>query len=144
MSTEAGTRIQRALQQALVNAVMGNERIARELGLLVTDLQALHLLVLRPDVRTPTRLSQAAGLPTSTITRVLDRLEEAGYLRRTADGADRRRMRIELDSERVDAVVRRYAQYSEHLDSVNAEFSADELDVVARYLERSSGTFADS
>lgn len=80
MSSRNSIRIQKALQGALVNAVLGNERIAREFDLLVTDLQTLHLLVLREDVRTPKQLSEATGLPTSTVTRVLDRLEEAGYV----------------------------------------------------------------
>jgi hypothetical protein len=35
MSSPNGERVQRALQGALVNAILGNERIARESGLLV-------------------------------------------------------------------------------------------------------------
>lgn len=141
MSSANGERIQRALQAALVNAVLGNERIAREFDMLVTDLQTLHLLVLREDARTPKKLSQTTGLPTSTVTRVLDRLEAAGYLRRAHDAQDRRRVNIDLLPEKIQPIIDRYAQYSATLDEANAEFSEDELELVARYLERTGTTF---
>lgn len=141
MSSPNSARIRRALQGALVNAVLGNERIAREFGLLVTDLQTLHLLVLREDVRTPKQLSQTTGLPTSTVTRVLDRLEASGYLRRAHDPQDRRRVNIELIAEKIEPIIARYDQYTVTLDQTDAEFSEEELGVVARYLERTSSTF---
>ena len=141
MSRPNGARVQRALQVALVNSVLGNERIAREFDLLVTDLQTLHLLVLREDVRTPKLLSQATGLPTSTVTRVVDRLERAGYLRRVDDPNDRRKVNIKLVPEKVDTIIGHYKQYSKALDRINSGFSEDELGLVARYLEQSSETF---
>lgn len=141
VSSPNSARIQRALQGALVNAVLGNERIAREFDLLVTDLQTLHLLVLREDVRTPKQLSQRTGLPTSTVTRVLDRLEGAGYVRRAHDPDDRRRVNIELNPEKIEPIIGRYGQYTDTLDRTNAEFSEKELGIVARYLERTSSTF---
>ncbi|MGA9747316.1 MAG: MarR family transcriptional regulator [Nocardioides sp.] len=141
MSSDAGNRIQQAFQAALVNAVLGNERIAREFGLLLTDLQTLHLLVLRPGVRTPKQLSEVSGLPTSTVTRVIDRLEKADYLQRSADPDDRRRTNIELVPEKVAALVSHYEQYGEELGRVNALFSDTELETVARYLEATVDTF---
>lgn len=141
MSSPNGARIQRAQQHALVNAVLGNERIAREFGLLVTDLQTLHLLILRPDVRTPKRLGQTTGLPNSTVTRVLDRLEKQGYVRRLHDPKDRRRINIELIAEAVEPINNRYAQYSDALEEVHTKFSEKELGIIARYLEQTSETF---
>ena len=141
MSSRNSVRIQKALQGALVNAVLGNERIAREFDLLVTDLQTLHLLVLREDVRTPKQLSETTGLPTSTTTRVLDRLEEAGYVHRAHDPQDRRRINIELVADKIAPIISRYGQYSNTLDLANADFSEEELSVVARYLERIGSTF---
>lgn len=141
MSSSATARIQRAMQASLVNAVLGNERIAREFDLRVIDLQTLHLLVLRDDVRTPKQISEVSALPTSTVTRVLDRLEAAGYLRRVPDAADRRRLRIELDDDRIAPIVRRYDRYGDALARAHADFTAAELDTVARYLERTASTF---
>lgn len=141
MSSPNGARIQRAQQNALVNAVLGNERIAREFGLLVIDLQTLHLLVLREDVRTPKQLSQTTNLPNSTVTRVLDRLENAGYLRRVHNSEDRRRINIELIAKAIEPVNSRYEQYADALNDANANFTEEELGIVARYLEQTSSTF---
>ncbi len=138
---DAARRIGRAMQVQLVNSVLGNERIAREFGLLVTDLQTLHLMVLREDVRTPGQLSEASGLPTSTVTRVIDRLETAGFVRRVNDPTDRRRTNLELAHERIAPIVDHYAQLSTAHADINEEFTDEELDVVARYLERVSSFF---
>ncbi|MDN5796475.1 MAG: MarR family transcriptional regulator [Intrasporangium sp.] len=141
MSTSPGARIQRAFQAGLVNAVLGNDRIAREAGLMVTDSQALHLLVLRDDIRNAKQLSDATGISTSTVSRVLDRLEGAGYLTRVPDPQDRRRAQLELDMTKVQPLIDRYAQYVVHLEKVNASYTDEQLDLIADYLERTNGLF---
>lgn len=95
------TRVRQSLQRQVVAAVLGNEKVARAHGLLVTDLQTLHLLVLREDVRTPSQISDATGMPTSTVTKLIDRLETAGYVRRRPDPADRRKTVLELVAESI-------------------------------------------
>jgi DNA-binding MarR family transcriptional regulator len=141
MSSSHGARIQRAFQAALVNAVLGNDRIAREFGLMVTDSQALHLLVLRDDIRNAKQLSDATGISTSTVSRVIDRLERAGYVRRLPDPADRRSARLELDMAKVQPLIDRYGEYVAHLEKVNADFTDDQLGLIADYLERTSRLF---
>ena len=44
------------------------------------------------------------GLTTGAVTRVIDRLEQAGYVRRVPDPADRRRVIVEVVPEKVAAV----------------------------------------
>ena len=141
MGKASGERIQRAFQVALVNAVLGNDRIARESGLMVTDTQALHLLVLRDDIRNAKQLSDVTGISTSTVSRVIDRLEGAGYLRRVADPEDRRSARLELDMAKVGPLIDRYASYVTHLEKVNADYTDDQLDLIATYLEKTNGLF---
>ncbi|MEU5988629.1 MarR family transcriptional regulator [Spirillospora sp. NPDC047418] len=141
MGDPHGERIQRAFQAALVNAVLGNERIAKEFGLMVTDTQALHLLVLRDDIRNAKRLSDATGISTSTVSRVVDRLERAGYLRRVPDPDDRRSARLELDMARVQPLVDRYAGYVSDLAELNAGYTDDQLDLIAGYLEKTNALF---
>lgn len=134
-------RIQQAFQVALVNAVLGNDRIAREVGLMVTDTQALHLLVLRPDIRNARQLSDATGISTSTVSRVIDRLERAGYLHRVPDPQDRRSARLELDMTKIQPLIDRYGEYVTHLEKVNAGYTDDQLDLIAGYLEKTNGLF---
>jgi hypothetical protein len=47
----------------------------------------------------------------------------------------RRRIDIELAPEKIEPITNRYNQYTDALAQANAEFSEDELGIVARYLE---------
>ena len=46
-------------------------------------------------------ISARTDLPTSTTTRVIDRLEKIGFVRRTSDPADRRKVVVEAIPERL-------------------------------------------
>lgn len=134
-------RVRQALQRQVVAAVLGNEKVARAHGLLVTDLQTLHLLVLREDVRTPSQISEATGMPTSTVTKLIDRLETAGYVRRRPDPADRRKTVLELVAETISPLRVLYGQTDQEFDDLSRQFTPGELDTVARYLDAVSGFY---
>ena len=134
-------RVRQALQRQVVAAVLGNEKVARAHGLLVTDLQTLHLLVLREDVRTPSQISDATGMPTSTVTKLIDRLEAAGYVRRRPDPADRRKTVLELVAESIAPLRVLYGKTDQEFDDLSKRFSPDELETVARYLDAVSGFY---
>src|SRR5215469_12794272 len=72
---------------------------AERIGINVTDLNCLNILALRGRM-TAGELARATGLTTASITGVLDRLEEAGFVRRERDLQDRRRVVVRLDPER--------------------------------------------
>jgi DNA-binding MarR family transcriptional regulator len=72
---------------------------AERIGINVTDLNCLNILSMRGTM-TAGELARATGLTTASITGVLDRLEEAGYLRRERDPQDRRRVVVQLAPER--------------------------------------------
>lgn len=135
------TRVRQALQRQVVAAVLGNEKVARAHGLLVTDLQTLHLLVLRDDVRTPSQISDATGMPTSTVTKLIDRLETAGYVRRRSDPVDRRKTVLELVAERIAPLRVLYGKTDQEFDDLSRQFSPEELDTVIRYLDAVSGFY---
>jgi DNA-binding MarR family transcriptional regulator len=139
MSESPVARVRQALQRQLVHAILDNDRVAREHGLRVTDLQTLHLLVLREDVRTPRQISETTGMPTSTVTKLVDRLEAAGYLRRTADAADRRKTVLEIVPEAIEPLRTLYGRADAELDALSRQFDADELETIIRYLDAVSG-----
>ncbi|MGO1971645.1 MAG: MarR family winged helix-turn-helix transcriptional regulator [Propionibacteriaceae bacterium] len=142
MAEELVVRVRAAMQRQLVHAILSNERVARDHGLLVTDLQTLHLLVLRDDVHTPRQISTTTGMPASTVTKLVDRLEAAGYVRRTPDPADRRRTVLELVPEAIAPLQTLYGSTDEQFDEMSRQFSPDELEIVARYLDATSGFYA--
>ncbi len=85
---EAAARDQRAAEA--VNAAFDDA-----LGINATDGRCLRILD-RHGRMTAGELARAAELTTGGLTAVLDRLERAGYARRLADPADRRRVPIEI------------------------------------------------
>jgi DNA-binding MarR family transcriptional regulator len=72
---------------------------AERIGINVTDLNCLNILALTGSM-TAGELARETGLTTASITGVLDRLEEAGFVRRERDPGDRRRVNVRLDAAR--------------------------------------------
>jgi DNA-binding MarR family transcriptional regulator len=72
---------------------------AERIGINVTDLNCLNILALAGSM-TAGELARETGLTTASITGVLDRLEEAGFVRRERDPGDRRRVIVRLDAAR--------------------------------------------
>src|ERR1700743_128035 len=72
---------------------------AERVGINVTDLNCLNILALSGQL-TAGELARATGLTTASITGVLDRLEEAGFVHRKRDAKDRRRVVVRLDATR--------------------------------------------
>lgn len=135
MENDQVARVRAAMQRQLVHAILDNDRIAREHGLRVIDLQTLHLMVLREEVRTPRQISVAAAMPASSVTKVVDRLEAAGYIRRAPDLRDRRRTLLELIPDAVERLTTFYGETDHAFDELSSQFSAVELDAVTRYLD---------
>ncbi|MEV4127513.1 MarR family transcriptional regulator [Nocardia sp. NPDC049707] len=95
MSTEGredneGQVFRRYLSSVVLHARAG----AKAVGLGATDLYALNILELS-GAMTPGELSTRTGLTTGPTTRLIDRLERAGYVRRANDPGDRRKVIVE-------------------------------------------------
>ena len=74
--------------------VLHGNASAAALGLGGTDLYALGALSTAGPM-TSGELADATGLTTGATTRLIDRLERAGHVRRVPDPSDRRKVRIE-------------------------------------------------
>ena len=109
--------LQRAMQRNTMWTVLLHSTTASKAGMNVTDAQCVNLLVLDGPM-TPGRLAQAMGITTGgAITAVIDRLEKAGYVERTRDPDDRRRVIVEL----VPDAVERFERYFEPIARKSAE-----------------------
>jgi DNA-binding MarR family transcriptional regulator len=113
----------RALRRVNLQGSFFGQTVAIRFGLSESDIETLEALI---DVGASTagRLSELTGLTSGAVTRVVDRLEQAGFVRRVADPADRRRVIVEAIPEKVAAV-------QATLDRVGSA-SADEI---ARYTD---------
>lgn len=132
-------RIAGAMRIAIANAVLTNERIARGVGLNVVDLQTFGIMMQAGQAMSAGQISAATGLPTSTTTRVIDRLEKGGFARRTSDPGDRRKVVVEALTDRLADFQDSYAAILDEMSVLHERFDAAELEVVARYLEGMKG-----
>ncbi len=74
--------------------IMFHQTVADVLGLHITDHKCLDIIY-RFGAMPAGRLGELTGLTTGAVTGIIDRLEEAGYVRRTNDPKDRRRIIVE-------------------------------------------------
>jgi DNA-binding MarR family transcriptional regulator len=74
--------------------IMFHQTVADILGLHITDHKSLDIIY-RFGAMPAGKLGELTGLTTGAVTGIIDRLEEAGYVRRTNDPKDRRRTIVE-------------------------------------------------
>ncbi len=106
-------------------------------GLNATDLQALVAVMdaeLRGDPITPGRLGEQLNLSSGSVTALLDRLEQAGHVRRDRDTADRRKILLHYADRGATLAMQFFQPLGSRTDSVMAEFSDKELEVVHRFI----------
>lgn len=115
------------------------EVLARELGLSLRDLAALHHLVGR-DPRGPADLARELGISTASATVMVDRLEQAGCVRRRPDPADRRRVVVEATAEMAERSRRAVEPMSLSLAGLDSTMTTQQREHVARYLADAATT----
>ena len=107
---------------------------AQKLGVNPTDLHCLNILESRSGL-TAGELALEAGLTSGAVTGVVDRLERAGYARRTADPRDRRKVKVEVTAAFYRRAEEIWAPLKREWDEVLARrFTARELDDVITFL----------
>jgi DNA-binding MarR family transcriptional regulator len=131
---QLGEQLALVMQEVIASAVLTNERIARSVGLNVVDFQTYGVLLRNGAPMTPGQVSQVTELPSSTTTRVLDRLEAKGMVERQPDPTDRRKVWVhplQFYDAGVDAA---YTEILQQMDEKHAGFTVAELRTVLRYL----------
>jgi DNA-binding MarR family transcriptional regulator len=124
------------MRELMARAVLFQDAVAKSAGLNATDMQCANLLLLYGPA-TPGELAGLAGLTAGgAITGALDRLERAGLVRRSRDGADRRRVVVTADADelwrRVGSSYERIAtNWNAFLDTLTDE-QLEVADVVLR------------
>jgi DNA-binding MarR family transcriptional regulator len=127
---ELVTDVQLAARRNTLWTVLLHHATASKAGMNVTDAQCVNLLDLDGPM-TPGQLAQTMGITTGgAITAVIDRLEKAGFVRRTRDPDDRRRVIVELNPEALD----RYGHYFEPIARASAEIFSSYTEEQQRFL----------
>lgn len=81
------------------------------------------------------QLAQHARLTTGAITKIVDRLADAGYVRRASDPRDRRRVIVELTARTRRLANDLYAIPEAAMSDFQHQFSDDDIEVLIRYFE---------
>ena len=109
---------------------------ADQIGINDTDLNCLNILALGGRL-TAGELAKQTGLTTASITGVLDRLEEAGFVRRERDPGDRRRVIVRLDAGRgMRDVAPVFAPVIAAWRDAAAQYTDDELRLILGFQEQ--------
>ncbi|MEU6741945.1 MarR family winged helix-turn-helix transcriptional regulator [Streptosporangium sandarakinum] len=133
--TDAGAVYRRYLSAVMLHG----HASAKACDLGATDLYALNLLELEGPM-TPGVLGARAGLTTGPTTRMIDRLEEAGYVRRVPSPGDRRKVIVEPIGKpvRLDEVM---TPAREEVGKILRGYSPEQLDVLFDYFTRAAEAY---
>jgi DNA-binding MarR family transcriptional regulator len=109
--------------------------VADQLGMPLADVHAMGaLLELGPaGVRT---LADLMGMTTGAVTRLVDRLEHGGFVRREPDPTDRRRVVVRVVPERVGDISRYYESMGDRWQRQIEEYTDAELRFLVEFLRR--------
>jgi DNA-binding MarR family transcriptional regulator len=120
-----------------------SQSAAERIGINPTDLNCLNILSFSGHM-TAGELARATGLTTASITGVIDRLEEAGYVSRERDTSDRRRVVVTLS---LDQAMRNVASVflpiMRDWRELAARYTDDELRLIVDFYRRMEQVFRD-
>ncbi|MBN2179983.1 MAG: MarR family transcriptional regulator [Deltaproteobacteria bacterium] len=120
-------------QQRLRNYL--KQALAKE-GIKITPAQTgILALLLENNGRTMTELSQALSIDNSTITGLVDRLENAGFLKRQPKAEDRRISLIYITPEGDRETRKAIITLQEVNKEITSGFSTDEIEAFKRVLK---------
>src|SRR4051812_12943595 len=124
-----------ALRALSRQAVMFNDAVAERLGMASSDVECLEVL-LTAGAATAGHLAELTGLSTGAVTRMVDRLEQAGYVRRGPDPLDRRRVIVEAVPERTTTITPLFESIARVTALELERYSEDELRLVLDFVQR--------
>ncbi|MFI6602216.1 MarR family winged helix-turn-helix transcriptional regulator [Nonomuraea sp. NPDC050536] len=120
--------------QSVVDAF--DEAAALYLGVNRTDLRCLEVL-LQDQEMTPSQLGMALGLTTGSVTAMLDRLEKLGYLTRSPDPGDRRKVIVRATEETAAKSWELYGPIVQEGSSIPASYTDEQVELLLDFTRRS-------
>ena len=120
-----------------ISTVLFRHVVGARLGVHVTDMECLALLFFK-GIATPTELANHTGLSSGATTAMLDRLEKGGLIERKPNPSDRRGSIISIAPSAKAEVGPLFASVREAQQALVGEYSAQELETIARFFEEST------
>jgi DNA-binding MarR family transcriptional regulator len=127
----------RAQRELTAQIVMFNQAVAERAGLNATETQCLNLISVNAGAPLAAgQLAEMIGLSTGAMTRLIDRLERAGYVRRVKSPTDRRTVIVEPRPEQASKVSQFYASTRDSWNAAMANYDDSQIAFLVEYIER--------
>jgi DNA-binding MarR family transcriptional regulator len=137
MSSERRAQLNASLiahiRKFIAGSILFNNQVAERTGLRLTDMQCMNVLELMGP-STPKTLAAGTGLTTGGVTVMLDRLEKAGYVKRSPNPGDRRSVLVSVNPKKLKKMGAHYDRITRQTVEVFDEFPEADLEVVARFF----------
>lgn len=115
--------------------LMVHQTITARFGLGPTDMKCLDLARDEPNL-TAGRLAEITGLSTSAVTSAVDRLEKRGFVERTRDPSDRRKVIIRPTGTHDAEATAIFTQVDRTFQRVLADYDEAELELITGFIHR--------
>ncbi|MEU0568221.1 MarR family transcriptional regulator [Nonomuraea sp. NPDC005983] len=122
-------------REFLIAVLLHNETVADRLGLQPVDVAATILLEMRGPLAVGA-ISEELGLPSASTTRLIDRLEKAGYARRVRGERDRRTVTVELVEGGMDGYYAASGASRRHLEAISAHYAPEQVPMLLGLFSR--------
>ena len=127
-----------AAPQLVADGLTFHMAVADRLGLSLADLRYLQLIA-SGEPATAGDISVRTGLTSGAVTRMVDRLEQAGYVRRTGDTTDRRRVVVVPTPHTVERIGSMYQGMAAAWRELLSGYTEEQLEIVLDLFQRMRG-----
>jgi DNA-binding MarR family transcriptional regulator len=128
--------LEAAMRDVSGHGVLYSQAVASHLGMNSTDLECLDHVVQRGALAAG-ELANLTGLTTGAITGVVDRLERAGFARRTRVDGDRRKVLVDVVPGAIERIMPLYEPMRRAALKSLSRYRTAELELLLDFLERS-------
>ncbi len=123
-----------ACQELGNRSVFMSHAVATEIGLNATDFECFDALRLTDRPVTAGELAQVTGLTTGAITGIVDRLEKAGFVERSPDKTDRRRIYVRPLMTMCQRIRELYGPLSNSFQELTKKYTEEELRLIHDFI----------